>query len=671
MKGNKKLHIFLVFLAGALISVMLVMMRLGGGVNFEEFMSADRVYDFEPSELRKNSSHWLYESENGGHRILKNKARIKYELDGSVQTWNFLYITVEQLDMESVQGLLRYYNHRNKKVLEQPITLVQGRNMIEMDATVPIKKIGIVVLDAQEEFISISDIQIRTTPSWFTIPHFLELFGVAFAGVMVILIVLLLLMRRFGRENRGRTVDVLLESLQSGIKVLGDFLGSRMGGRLYPHQKESMRKFLFSLLFVWMMVGSAAGWLASEEIYRYYVLVCALLLLVISFVSWERPLQNQHWNNPLMVSWLCIWLCMLLCNFFMIRTLESVTVCAMLLAGSVFVYFWQNMEKPDRMLSDLMGALEITFFLAIIYCMAFRMKKPAIDYNGMFKNPEELAMYAVLMGVVFLTELDWLITDRITGASAENTNGIREGVFASCVKNITGGAIALFLVLRSSHDLGIAIFILLGICYIPNMMMKIYGAARKCRILFLDILVAVIFAYACVCIIFVSTKYFPGILGMDMEYENELLLTELDDEEQELYLMQYPGSLDGVKDKDAAKLPIIWRGYARRLNLFGHSGGLSIFRREILPYNGYLDMAYHHGIFILLPYMAFQITVIALGLRCAFRKSGRRNIYMLFLGIAYVGFSLGSNVELSWGHPLWLCYFLSVGYLGRLERKKT
>lgn len=671
MREHRKFHIFLVFIAGALISMMLVMMRLGGSVNFEEFMSADRVYDFEPSELRKNSLHWLYESQNGGHRILKDKAQIKYKLDSSVQTWNFLYLTVEQLSVESAQGLLRYYDSKNEKVLEQPITLVQGRNIIVMDGTVPIKKIGIVILDAQEEFISISDMQIRTTPCWFTVSHFLELFGVAFAGLMVILIVLLFLMRRFGRGSTGRTVDVLLESMQSGIKVLGDFLGSRMGGRLYPHQKESVRKFLFSILIVWMMVGNAAGWLASKEIYRYHVLVCALLLLVISFVSWEKPLQNQHWSNPLMVSWLCIWLCMLLCDFSVIRTLESVTGCAMLLVGSVFVYFWQNMEKPTRMLRNLMEALEITFFLAIVYCMAFRMKQPAIDYNGMFKSPEELAMYAVLMGVVFLTELDWLITDRIAGTSVQNTSGIREGVFASCVKNITGGAIALFLVLRSGHVLGIAAFILLGICYIPNMMMKIYRAARKCRILFLDILVAVIFAYACVCIIFVSTKYFPGILGMDMEYENEMLLTELDDEEQELHLMQYPGSLDGVRTKDNAKLPIIWRAYARRLNLFGHSGSPSIFRREILPYNEYLDMAYHHGIFILLPYAAFQLAVLALGLRCAFRKKGRRNIYILFLGIAYMGFSLGSNVELSWGHPLWLCYYLSVGYLGRLERKKT
>ena len=49
MGKRRKLHIFLFLLAGALVSVMLVMMRLGGSVNFQEFISAGRVYDVEPA----------------------------------------------------------------------------------------------------------------------------------------------------------------------------------------------------------------------------------------------------------------------------------------------------------------------------------------------------------------------------------------------------------------------------------------------------------------------------------------------------------------------------------------------------------------------------------------------------------------------------------------------
>lgn len=657
MKKIGKLHMFLLLLAGMLISAMLVMMRLGGSINFQEFMSAGRVYDFEPWELQQNSKNWIYERENGGHRLIKEKAQKRFLLDGGVQTWDFLYVTVGQLSKEPIDGLLKYYDGEGKKILEQPISLSLGKNMIQMDSSLPIKRIGILLSDVQGEFISITKMQIRTTPSWFTPMHFLSLFAVAFAGVMAMLVLFDVLVRRLRKGRKGNVAWVLLEGIQSGVNVAGDALGGRLGGKLYQQQRESLRRFLFSVLFVWMIFGNAAGWLKSAQMYRYHVLVCALLLLFISFVSWERPLQNRSWRGPLMKSWLGIWLGMILCDLFVVRQLESVTGYAMLLAGSVFVYFWQNMERPGRMLLDMMEALEATFFLGILYCMIFRMKQPAVDYNGIFKSPEELAMYGVLMAVVFLTRLDWYLA--------------KSGNFLFCIKTITGGALSLFLVLRSGHIVGIAIFIILGILYIPNLVKKLYNMARKCRRLFLSIIIAVIFAYACTGAVFISIKYFPGILGMDLNYRNELFVTGLMGEERELYLMQYPTGLNGVKTKEFEKLPIIWQNYGRRLNLFGHGGESVVFRRVIQPYNSYLDMAYHHGIFILIPYVSYQVTVIALGIRCAARKKGRRSFFPLYLGIAYLCFSFCANVEISWGHPLWLCYYLSVGFLGRTEAEKT
>ena len=218
MKENRKWHIVLLFLAGMLISVMIVFMRLGGGVNFEEFMSAGQVYDVKPSELKKSTPGWLYDSQNGVHQLLRKKSRIKYNLDEKPLAWNYLYITVEQLSTESVQGLLRYYGGRNKKILDQPITLTPGRNTIEMDGAVPVRKIGIVILDAKEEFISISQVQVRTTPSWFTVPHFLEMFAVVYAVVMIVLIALLFFRRKFGGRRRGRIAAVLFLSIQEGVE---------------------------------------------------------------------------------------------------------------------------------------------------------------------------------------------------------------------------------------------------------------------------------------------------------------------------------------------------------------------------------------------------------------------------------------------------------------------
>lgn len=66
LKAKSKSQKFMIVLVAILISVMLVMMRMGGSINFNEFMSADRVYDISPTELQKESSTWSYDKEKKG-----------------------------------------------------------------------------------------------------------------------------------------------------------------------------------------------------------------------------------------------------------------------------------------------------------------------------------------------------------------------------------------------------------------------------------------------------------------------------------------------------------------------------------------------------------------------------------------------------------------------------
>lgn len=662
MKENGKLHMFLLFLGGMLISVMLVMMRLGGSVNFQEFMSAGRVFDIPPAALQHDSSTWRYDKEQEGYWLINDKAVKYFRLDGQERTWNHLYITIEQLSRESLSGMVRYYGKDKKKLYQQPIELHEGVNAVPLDETAPMERLAIVFQGAQGEFISISEMQVRTTPSWFSVSHFLKLFCVSFAMVMAVLIALFFLKRRFCKPKSVCAEDLLLNSIQAQLQTLGDSLGRRMGGRLTEFQQSSIRKLLFSLLFLWMIIGNVAGWLKDGAVFRYYVLICALLLLLISVISWEKPLEKQSWKTPLMRSWLGIWLGVIICDLFVVRSIELTAGLGMIFSASVFIFFWQNMEQKDRILIDIMSALEIIFFIAAIYCMVFRMKKPAIDYNGMFKSAEELAMYAILMAVVFLTRMDWLIGRNID--KSRNSVGKKDRIFFSCFKNVLGGAISLFFVLRSGHVPGILIFFLIVIWYLPKILLELFRNAAKCRRLFVSIVVSAILAYGCTCLIFAGTKYLPDLLDLNVEYGQEVLTTSLDGEEKEMFILQYPGSLNGTRVKQKEKLPVIWRNYARRLNLFGHSGSLLVFRSTVSAYSGYLDMAFHHGIFILLPYTAYQISVISEGVQYAYHMKKKRNVFILFLGVTYLCFSICTNVEISWGHPLWLCYYLLAGYLG-------
>lgn len=670
MRKNRKLHMFLLLLAELLISVMIAMMWIGGSVNFREFLSAGRVYDVSPVSLEQNSRRWGYDEEKKGFWLLKKWSGRYFDLNGLDQPWNYLYLTIRESTAESLSGYIRYYGPDREDRYKQPIEVHVGENVIPLDEEIPMTELAIVFRKAQGQFVAVSEIQLRTRPR-VSFLAFLKCFAVVFAGVFLFLAVALFLKRRFIRSRReNQVIEVLSYSLQDVMRIWGDAIGRRTGGRLYPHQRESVRKLLFSVLIVWMMVGNVLGWLENADVYRYHVLACVLLLLAIAFVSWEKPLQNRFFHGALFKSWFLLWLGIICCDFFVYRLLESLVGYSMFFAGTMFFYLWQNMERPDRMLRNLMGALEITFFFAIVYCMVFRMKLPAIDYNGMFRNPEELAMYGVLMASVFLCEMNGLLDHVAERIAVENSIGGKK-IFAACIKNITGGAAALFFVLRSGHMPGILIFALLVMCYVPILAVKIWRLLKKYRMLLVHIIMAAILAFACVCVTFASIKYLPGTLDLDVKYKNELRLTNLQGMQKKMFRMENPGNLAGARAKEVAKVPVIWRSYARRLNLFGHGGTEWIFREQIKPYNAYLDMAYHHGIFILLPYAAFQITMVLAGFNLAFRKKGRRNLFLLSLGIAYICFSFVANVEIPWGHPLWLCFYLAAGCAGKMGTEEN
>lgn len=652
----------MIVLVAILISVMFVMMRMGGSINFNEFISADRVYDISPTELQKESSTWGYDKEKKGYWLLSDKASIRFYLNGNEQAWNYLYITVNRLSTEALEGVLKFFDRDGKKTAEQIFSLTKGKNMIVLDGDIPMEKLGLVILDGQGEFISISAIQIRTTPSWFTIPHFLKLFVPIFLVVMTILIVFERYRYKLYRKNSIEDNYMLVGILQNFIIIMGDFFGSRIGGGLSQEQRKALRRFLFSLLFVWMLIGNVTGWLKDLQVYRFHILICTILLLAIAFVSWEQPLANQLWKRTIMVSWLWLWGGMIVCDLFVVKSLQSATVYAMFFSGTVFVFVWQNMDKPDRMLYDLIASLEITFFIGIVYCIFFRMKKPAIDYNGMFQSSEELSMYAVLMTVVFFTEINWLIDKSIDRSVQRN----RKRIFYLCLKNILGAGASLFFLLRSNHIPGIIVSLLIGSLFIVRILRQINGNFTKYRKILIDLAVSVVFAYLCVCFIFVSTKYLPGYMNLDLKYEQEVYVTKLSREDKELFALQYPGSMKHVKTKDKEKLPMIWQNYARRLNLFGHDGELNVFRFKVPAYSGYLYMAYHYGLFILLPYIMFQFSMLSMAIKGIFSRNNRQaaNILYLGIGIAYLCFAVCSNIEIPWGHPLWLCYYLSVGFLG-------
>lgn len=660
MKREKKFYLLLFFLTGILLSVMIVFMRLGGAINLEEFMSAGKVYDFSRSELTKNSSTWIYQLEEGGYRLSEDNAVNRYKLNGKEDAWGFLYIDVENMSVPSMEGILEYYNAGKVKVAEQAIRLTEGRNALELATDVPMYKMSIRILNEKGEFLSLSSMQIRTGPSWYTGKHFAELFAFCFLGFLTVSGVLLYLKKKLSVNIKIPDVYKLVALLQYMFRLFGDYFGERTGGKLKPGQRKAMRKLLFGLLFSWMIIGNVLNWTNSMEMYRYHVFACMVLLVLLALVSWEKPLQKVSWKTPWMVCWLFLWGGMIISDFFVIKKWE-LTGQVMLFAGSFLIFSCQNMQYPRDMIRDFLDALELVFLAGTVYCMLFRMKRPAIDYNGLFRSSEEFSMYGAFMWCMFLAELDNLIKED-TGLSNSGRRK-KKCITELYIKYITGAAVSLYFVLRSNCISGFAASAITGALVLLRQWGSFVQIWERAGKLLKSMGIGVFMAILAVSVVHIATKQFPEFLNLNIAYENERLLTGLSDEDYKDYFTLYPEEAEGVKRKQDIEYHIIWKSYIRRWNLFGHSEQPRVFRRRSPAYSGYIAISYGTGLFILVAYMGYQVAQLCRGGKNFLRKkeSCQANVLILLTSLVYSSFCVWGNVDVVWGHPLWLLFYLMAG----------
>ena len=113
----------------------------------------------------------------------------------------------------------------------------------------------------------------------------------------------------------------------------------------------------------------------------------------------------------------------------------------------------------------------------------------------------------------------------------------------------------------------------------------------------------------------------------------------------------YKISVEAVS-KDEIDIILNQKYYIMKLNLLGNNELIKVSRKEASAYNGYLEIAYQYGIFILLPLFVFQLCTLK-------RRKGVWNYFGFLLSLSFVLLSLGRSTGNMLTHPWWLwCYVL-------------
>lgn len=650
---EQKIKIAALLLIGILLGMMTAMMYLGGSVSFGDFLQTGRVCDFSQEMLSRSSGAWIYDAESSSFQITAKKAFKKFVLDKKENCWNDLILHVEKMSLPQWNMTLCYYNKAGERIYEQPILLQQGDNFISLNGEMPVYRLGFYVKNMEGESISFTSMQVREKLVARNMPMAIAVAGMTFLTYVLLCCALILYRQKTRRNITGNRVKL---PEFADVFENAEHETWKPWKRKNIQEKRCWRRLAFSLLFFWCIAGNVLGWTADKELYRQHVLICSLLLILAGVTCAEKEERRPNWKTPVMYVWVLLWLGMV-AQIFFVKTSIQYHGYAMLLAGIFFLYHWVRMQHPEFVLWDMLAALEIIFFISIICCLLFRPKLPAVQYNGVFKNPEENAMFAVLMLAVFGIEM-------VHGVQKE----LRGTKMFFC---IFGGLLSAYMIVRTETKAGILAAALIMLIFVWSVFQNWkrwseWLIAKRVRIFVMSL-----FCVLLVAGFHIGIKKLPYVADMVCVYENEIkqsnksqqLLNELE--------MLIPGSTEGVIQTEKIETALIQKNYVRYLNLWGNAEELKVFGEKRLPYNSYLYMAYRYGIFILVPYILYQICMLFVGVEYARKAKHCRDcgesvrnsrLWILCITTITIVFCFMGNCENFLGHPLWICFYLGVGF---------
>lgn len=636
-------------LTGILAGITVALMGLGGFTSLSPFLQEGNVYDFSKGSLTASGSTWIYDEENEYFTLASKKAIKRFSVDEGKSGWNFLYLTVDKLSVPELPVELRCYDQDYEILSAQELTLVAGENVIVLNPEIVPVRIGFYVKRQEGVNISFSSMQMREKARGeYAADEFVKI-AVAVSGLVLLFEAVVVRVRRRRAGKRG---IVLPGALPEYVYLQMERIAEKLiGGRKSSRNQRSALTLLFSLLFFWCIFTSALGWNADSQMYRYQVLGCMVLLSAAGGFCVGKAAGGVRWDTPVAVFWVLFWITTMISDFFAGGKFHFYGY-GMLLAGGFFIYQWSRMDKPRQMFEIWRDALEIVFFLSIFFCLLFRPKLLAVQYNGVFADPRANAMFALLALVTFAADAEqWM------------RRGQKGGKIAVC---FVGMALAVYLVFRAEEKTGWIAAGLLGILFLVRIAVK--------HQIYFNWVRGNVFAFAGAIVVsalvsvgfHMGIKVLPEALGTSLEYKNDVKSSREPEEILDALAAVNPSYVKGIVTKmDASDAANVRMAYVRELSLLGNGEGIRVSGKAVSADCGYLSMVYRYGIFILVPFLMYQIAVLQAGLSgllSAGEDGGRDELWISGVMVIYVVFSVSGASWLCFAHPLWMCAFVGSGF---------
>lgn len=652
-KTNKGLKFTVLLLTGILLSWMLTAMYLTGSINLQCFYDTGNLYDMSSGYYRQPGIRWSYDPAVGTIQTEGKDASCYFYVNSSQKSWNYLYLTIEDLDNNS-QWKIEFLDQNNELLFIRNVEVQNGRNILQLQEG-EIYAIKIIVR-APSSF-SIKRIQFREKEQnfeWNQVPWmFLRVLVFYFLAAFIIYVFV-----RYYKSVRQLTPrkGIWALTMQKAYARMLECVGALFQG-IPQKGKSGLRKLFFLAILLIPYVTYRMG-NSTLIVVRREILLLAVCLILIALMSWEQGRQRGDWRNPLVYSWMTLWLMVLVSDFVLGRTIQSAGILMMGAMAPLYMA-WNCMKRPERLTQDFMASLRYLYWAGSVYCLFFRPYESGYRYTGIYGNSNLFAGYLATVNIAFLASL--------------NENLGREKLKNRVLAENVLGLVTIWGFLQMTESVtSLAVYVMEWTVFLwgqfPAEKRKSYRRNMR-RVLAMSMI--------CLVIVGISGKWclsnIPKVWEVEFEDQEHQPLTG----ESPLSLVaQAAGqnaSASGLSERLRQKITSgewydlfagrdeIWKNYIRNWNLFGHNGNIeSLEGKTMHAHNAFLQMMNDYGMFIAVPFLFMLYYSLKYGIKAVFVKK-KFGLFFLLAAVNYIVQGLAENTAfLSYS---WLAYYISLGGL--------
>ncbi len=603
-KNKQKISLFAIFLTGLILlctSAIGALMTTGGQLRTGDFFFTGEVCEVPLVFLRESSDTMSYSKQQQRYEFHGDVAKKKFVINGKQQSWRYACVTIGDMSSANIEGYLIFYDRDRNVLQEQPMTWVAGENHIKVDESLSVYAVSLQFLHADGGYADITAIQFRSGETLFTLKEFVK----RFVGFLALFSCLFFL-QNIWMKTKGMAMP---QKSWSGFGEIAEMTADFLGKKLHAVQTmETQRQVMaYTVLFLLMIVGGSRGWNLNSACYRYYLLACTVLVILVCGNSWNPSTGLYGWNHRYFRLWNAYWIVAVLSNL-LVTSRIHLSGFVMLTAGNLFLFVWRHMKNPYRMYLYMVKALRLTFLPAVIYALWIGF---AHENDIQASQVEMFVMYCTLLNVIFLNQI-W---------RAFQNKALKNRGLTAVAGFILSAYFVLFI-----HN-GTAIFamlvgwILFGL-YNRHSIFGTVGKHRKKLVILIGIICAGV--------------VLAGVVR--------------------------------IACPDFRQMVVVWKHYIWELNLFGHGEELNLFMSPAAPCNAFMQIIYRYGLIVLAPYLGILIYVFcfAVGVikRGAMNRKGTNaRLIGAITAIMYLCFVLTGNPEQDWGQPLWFLFWIGNGVL--------